>query len=162
MTEWAKWDYLFLRNNSPHPLGERNIPSVPAIAHGPIVHMPDRTIHRWIESIVTKPQISRDQQKSSPRGRVALLGIAQRQIRVSRAHIPVHTYRRKPLPTSIKTLGDLIQIKRYEKRLTLWQLAQKMGIATSLVCAWEKDTDRPNQQQLELLGSILRFQATND
>jgi len=37
---------------------------------------------------------------------------------------------RKPLPASIQMLGDLIQIRRYENRLTLWQLAQKMGIVT--------------------------------
>jgi ribosome-binding protein aMBF1 (putative translation factor) len=88
-------------------------------------------------------------------GRVALLGIAQRQIRVSRAHIPSYTYRRKPLPTSIKTLGDLIQIKRYEKRLTLWQLAQKMGIAAQLIRAWEDETARPTQQQCEQLAAII-------
>ncbi len=48
------------------------------------------------------------------RGGVALLGIAQRQIRVSRAHIPATRHLRKLLPTSIQTIGGLIQIKRYE------------------------------------------------
>jgi len=51
----------------------------------------------------------------SPSGRVLVLGIAQRQIRVSHAHIPVNRQRRKPLPMSIQSLADLIQAKRYEK-----------------------------------------------
>jgi DNA-binding transcriptional regulator YiaG len=93
----------------------------------------------------------------SPRGRVALLGIAHRQIRVSRAHIPTDRDRRKPLPTNIKTLGDLIQIKRYEKRITLWQLALKTGIATATVRTWECGTDRPNEQQMVQLASVLQF-----
>ena len=31
----------------------------------------------------------------------------------------------------MQTLGNLIQIKRYEKNVTIYQLAQKMGIATA-------------------------------
>ena len=85
------------------------------------------------------------------------MGIAQRQIRVSRAQIPTDRYRRKPLPTNIKTIGDLIQIKRYEKRLRLWQLAQKMGIATATVRAWENGTSQPNKQQIEQLMKLLEF-----
>jgi ribosome-binding protein aMBF1 (putative translation factor) len=95
-------------------------------------------------------------------GRVALLGIAQKQIRTSRAHISTDRYRRKPLPTSIKTLGDLIQIKRFEKRLTLWQLAQKMGIATATVRRWEGGTDQPNKQQMELLTKLLGICCGSD
>ena len=93
----------------------------------------------------------------SPRGRVALLGIAKRQIRVSRAHVPAVCIRRKPLPTSIKTLGDLIQIRRYEKRLTLRRLVLKMGIAITMLRAWESDTDRPNEQQMKQLAQVLDF-----
>jgi len=88
------------------------------------------------------------------------LGIAQRQIRVSRAHISTDRYRRKSLPTSIKTLGDLIQIKRFEKRLTLWQVAQRMGIPTAQVRAWERDDDKPNEQQTEQLAKFLDFMPT--
>jgi hypothetical protein len=57
------------------------------------------------------------------RGRVLLLGIAQRTIQVSRTHIPAIRTFRKSLSSSIQALGDLIQIKRYEKKLTLWRLA---------------------------------------
>ena len=85
------------------------------------------------------------------------MGIAQRQIRVSRTHIPTPRIQRKPLPTSIQTLGDLIQVKRYEKRITLWQLAQKMGITSASVQAWENGTGQPNSQQIVLLTKQLGF-----
>jgi DNA-binding transcriptional regulator YiaG len=92
---------------------------------------------------------------SPPWGRVALLGIEQSQIRVFCAHIPAIHNERKSLPTSIQTLGDSIQMRRYEKRITLPQLAEKMGIAQTTIRAWELDTIKPDPQQLELLGRIL-------
>jgi DNA-binding transcriptional regulator YiaG len=54
-----------------------------------------------------------------------------------------------------KTLGDLIQVKRNEKRLTLPQLAEKMGIAPAVVRAWEDNSTRPNDQQLAELSGLL-------
>jgi ribosome-binding protein aMBF1 (putative translation factor) len=96
---------------------------------------------------------------SSPLGRVALLGIAQRQIRVCRSDIPSIRIHRKPLPTSIQTLGDLIHIKRYEKRLTRWQLAIKMGIATAAIRTWESNLTQPDAQQMEQLTRILGFSS---
>jgi len=92
-------------------------------------------------------------------GRIALLACAQRHISVSRAHIPTVCHRRKPLPKSIKTLGDLIQIKRYEKRLTVEQIARKMGIATRTVRAWERGESTPDQEQWQLLSVILSFDS---
>ena len=87
------------------------------------------------------------------------MAYAQRHIRVSRAHIPPICHRRKPLPKSIKTLGDLIHIKRYEKRLTLGQIARKMGIATRTVRAWERGESAPDQEQWQLLSVILSFDS---
>jgi transcriptional regulator with XRE-family HTH domain len=55
------------------------------------------------------------------------------------------------MPTSIQTLGDLIQVKRYEKRITLRQLAEKMGIAPASVRAWEAGTAEPDCQQYQSL-----------
>ena len=66
-------------------------------------------------------------------GRVALLGIAQRQIRLKYAQNSRKQQRSKPLPASIQTLGDLIQVKRMEKNLSPGHLAAKMGIATALI-----------------------------
>ena len=56
----------------------------------------------------------------------------------------------------------MIQIKRYEKKLTLWQLAQKMGIATATVREWERDNSQPNQRQAEQLAKLLDLKAEFD
>jgi ribosome-binding protein aMBF1 (putative translation factor) len=90
-------------------------------------------------------------------GRIALLGLTQRQIRVSRAHIPPNRQRRKPIPTAIQTPGDYIQAKRYEKGLHPYQVAGKMGIATSLVSAWERGTSTPDEKQWQMLSNLLSF-----
>ena len=97
--------------------------------------------------------------QSSSQKLVALLGIAQRHVHVSRAHIPTGCYRRKPLPTNIQTLGDLIQVKRHEKKPTRWHLASKMGIATLTVRGWEFGTSQPDQRQLAHIEKILDFKA---
>ena len=57
--------------------------------------------------------------------RVALLGIAQRQIRIKYAQNSRKQQRSKPLPASIQTIGDWIQVKRMEKNLSPCHLAAK-------------------------------------
>jgi DNA-binding transcriptional regulator YiaG len=97
--------------------------------------------------------------KSSPRGRVALLGIAQRTVMVKYASKTRKSPHSKPLPESIKTIGDWILVKRMAKNLTTGHLALKMGITTSLVYSWENGTDQPNSQQLKILSSVLGFDS---
>jgi ribosome-binding protein aMBF1 (putative translation factor) len=92
-------------------------------------------------------------------GRVALLGIAQRQSRIPRAHIPAVCCRRKPLPTSIKTLGDLIRVKRCENRLSVGRVAIKMGIVAATVQAWESNESQPDEQQVRQLARLLNFNS---
>jgi DNA-binding transcriptional regulator YiaG len=87
------------------------------------------------------------------------LGIAQRQIRIKFSHKLRKCQRSKPLPTSIQTLGDWIQVKRQEKKLTPSHVAAKMGIATALVCSWENGTTQPDDRQLEILANLLDFDA---
>jgi DNA-binding transcriptional regulator YiaG len=65
----------------------------------------------------------------------------------------------KVLKLNIMTAGDWIKVKRIEKNLTLCHVAAKMGIATSLVCSWESSTRQPDSQQLEVLSSVLGFDA---
>jgi len=60
------------------------------------------------------------------------------------------------LPTNVKTLGDQIKIKRYEKKITLQQLALKMGIRQTTVRGWEHDAERPNEEQMERLVAVLK------
>jgi transcriptional regulator with XRE-family HTH domain len=90
---------------------------------------------------------------------VALLGIAKRQISVKYDQKSRKDRKAKPLPVSIKTIGDWIQVKRIEKNLTSCHLALKMGIATALVCSWESGMTQPNRQQFEALASFLGFKA---
>jgi ribosome-binding protein aMBF1 (putative translation factor) len=93
------------------------------------------------------------------RGRVALLSIAQRQISIEFSHTARKQKNAKPLPASIKTIGDLIQVKRHEKNLTLGHLAAKMGIATALVRSWEDGTGQPDNRQLKVLAGLLGVDA---
>jgi ribosome-binding protein aMBF1 (putative translation factor) len=93
------------------------------------------------------------------RRRVALLGIAQRQISIKFTHKLRKVNHAKPLPTSIKTIGDWIQVKRHEKNLTPCHLAAKMGIATALVRSWEDGTSQPNERQLDVLENLFGCDA---
>jgi ribosome-binding protein aMBF1 (putative translation factor) len=112
----------------------------------------------WIgRTIFRRPEILRRHVLSV--GRVALLGIAQRQIRIKYAQKSRNRNRSKPLPENIKSLGDLIQVKRHEKNLTAGHLALKMGIATTLVRSWEDGSSQPNSQQLKTLADLLGFKT---
>jgi ribosome-binding protein aMBF1 (putative translation factor) len=87
------------------------------------------------------------------------LGIAQRQIRINYAQKSRAQQRSKPLPVSVQTIGDLIQVKRMGKNLTPGHLAAKMGIATALVRSWEDGTTQPDNRQLGVLANLLGFDA---
>jgi ribosome-binding protein aMBF1 (putative translation factor) len=87
------------------------------------------------------------------------LGIAQRQIRIKFSHKLRKCQRSKPLPTSIKTVGDWIQVKRQEKNLSPSHLAAKMGVATALIRLWENGTAQADSQQLKVLANLLEFDA---
>jgi ribosome-binding protein aMBF1 (putative translation factor) len=95
----------------------------------------------------------------SSQERVALLGIAQRQISIKFSPKTRKQNNAKPLPTSIKTIGVLIQVKRMEKNLTPGHLAAKMGIAAILVRSWENGTIKPENRQLEVLIRLLGLDA---
>jgi len=88
-------------------------------------------------------------------GRVALLGIAQRSIRIKYTQKSRKEPRAKPLPESIKTVGDWIQARRLAKNLTRCHLALKMGIATALVRSWEDGSSQPDKRQLAILANFL-------
>jgi DNA-binding transcriptional regulator YiaG len=92
-------------------------------------------------------------------GRIALLDYAQRHIRVSRAHIPTIRHHRKPIPTAITTPGDYLRAKRYEQGLHPYQIGAKMGIAASLITAWEKGEEEPNEEQWKALSNLLAFDS---
>ena len=60
------------------------------------------------------------------------------------------------MPASIKTLGEWIQVRRQEKKLSPYHLAEKMGIATALVKSWERGEAKPDQMQRQILCNIFR------
>ena len=70
--------------------------------------------------------------------------------------------RRKPTPPVIKTIGDYIQSKRYEKGLHPCQVAGKMGIAASLISAWERGVSSPSEEQWRMLSNLLSFDSGVD
>jgi DNA-binding transcriptional regulator YiaG len=92
------------------------------------------------------------------------LAIAQQTIRASRSHISTNRQPRKSIPTNPKTLGDYIHIKRYEKRLTLSQVADNIGVTVAVVKSFESDVELPNDLQWlslqELLGVDPRLKPT--
>jgi ribosome-binding protein aMBF1 (putative translation factor) len=93
---------------------------------------------------------------------IALLGIAQRQIRIKFSQKTRKQKNYKPLPDSIKTVGDWIQVKRQEKNLTPGHLAAKMGIATALILSWEDGNSKPDSQQMKALASVFGYGAGFD
>jgi len=85
------------------------------------------------------------------------LVIAQRQIHIKFTQSGRKSSNAKPLPESIKTIGDWIKVKRLERNLSLGHVALKMGIAASLVCAWENCTQQPEFHQFKVLALVLDF-----
>jgi DNA-binding transcriptional regulator YiaG len=143
-----------LFNNLPHPglLPKEKEKRPPPLLKNPRLDLPD-----------THPQNhNRATAIPSPRGRTALLGFAQRQIRVSRAHITLNRQRRKPIPSVIKSIGDYIQAKRYKKGLHPYQVARKMRISASLISAWERGASSPNEEQWQMLSNLLSFDSGVD
>ena len=80
------------------------------------------------------------------------MGIAHRKI--SRKYPDNSTRASKILPPSTTTLGKWIQAKRREKNLATYHLAGKIGIPTALVQAWENGTEKPTNQQCQVLSKI--------
>ena len=72
-----------------------------------------------------------------------------------RSQVSSHRRRRKSLPTIIKTVGDRIQVRRFEKGLLQSEVAAKLGVPISLVQAWEEDVQEPNQDEWKGLSDVL-------
>ena len=61
------------------------------------------------------------------------------------------------LEAKAKTVGDWLKIKRPAKNLTPGHVAEKMGIAASVILAWEGGISTPNEQQWQTLSNLLSF-----
>ena len=59
-----------------------------------------------------------------------------------------------------KTLGDQIKVKRYERSLSLDDVASKLGVEAALVKGWENDQVKPNESAWKALAPILGLTDT--
>jgi ribosome-binding protein aMBF1 (putative translation factor) len=82
------------------------------------------------------------------------LGIAGRSITVKFTSNQKEIRCLKPSKNNANSIGGWIQLKRIKRNLTPGHLAAKMGIAAALVCAWEGDLEKPDEQQIKGLAKI--------
>jgi transcriptional regulator with XRE-family HTH domain len=67
---------------------------------------------------------------------------------------------RKPFPTSPKTLGDHIQVKRLEKGLSRQQLAQAMRVTVERLNRLENDAQTPTTTEWQALITALSLEES--
>ena len=63
---------------------------------------------------------------------------------------------------NMQSLGDWIRFKRSERNLAPGHLAAKMGIAASLVCAWEEGESQPDENHIGILARIFGERPKED
>jgi DNA-binding transcriptional regulator YiaG len=89
------------------------------------------------------------------------LGFAQRTIHASRSDIPPKRKPKKPIPATLKTLGDHIQFARLKAGLPQSKLAEKLGVTTMEVKLWEEDLQAPNESQWAVLARALGLRESS-
>jgi DNA-binding transcriptional regulator YiaG len=60
------------------------------------------------------------------------------------------------LISGAKTVGDWICAGRAAHNLARHHVAEKMGIASALVAAWEKGAEQPSGRQVEILRELFK------
>jgi len=65
-------------------------------------------------------------------------------------------------PTEAKTLGEQIRKQRMDKKLSLLEVAQKVGISESYLARIEADKRKPSTELIEKIGNYLKMQNTKD
>jgi len=78
------------------------------------------------------------------------LTFAQRTIHVGNLEKTRIFYHAKPFPLEIKTLGDLLMVRRKQAKLTHRQLADKTGISLHCFRRWEYDRCVPSQGEWDV------------
>lgn len=64
---------------------------------------------------------------------------------------------RKAFPTTPKTFGEQLRVRRLEMGLTQGTLAEKIGVLKPEVGFWERDNVMPSQAQLLKLVAVLNM-----
>jgi ribosome-binding protein aMBF1 (putative translation factor) len=83
------------------------------------------------------------------------MGFAYRHISVKFMQKTSKPSQPKPLPASVKSIGDWIRVKLRERGMSPFHLGAKMGIATSLVNTWQNGFARPENRQMREMVAIL-------
>jgi DNA-binding transcriptional regulator YiaG len=63
------------------------------------------------------------------------------------------------IPTTVKTLGDYLLLKRIEANLSQPELALKSGVSVRKVKAWEYDKTAPAEGEWKALRAILKLES---
>jgi len=100
--------------------------------------------------LTSLPRVCKSQQRL-----VALLGIAYRHISVKLTQKTRKPSQPKPLPASVNTMADWIQVKLHEHGMAAYHLAFKMGIASTVVNAWKDGEERPKARHIRDMVAIL-------
>ena len=89
-----------------------------------------------------------------------LLGIAQRTVEVIYGDFKQRFSTRKLIPTEVKTLGDLLLLKRIKADLSQPELGVKAGFTVRKIKAWEHDQTIPTEVEWQVLAEILGLNAS--
>jgi ribosome-binding protein aMBF1 (putative translation factor) len=89
-----------------------------------------------------------------------LLGIAQRTVEAFYGGFKQRFSARKLIPTEVKTLGDLLLLKRIKADLSQPELGIKAGFAVRKIKAWEHDQAIPNEVEWQILAEVLGLDAS--
>jgi ribosome-binding protein aMBF1 (putative translation factor) len=82
------------------------------------------------------------------------LGIACRTVSVKFEQKKRLLTHHKHLRIKVKTIGDWICANRIGKNLSPGHLAAKMGIAATVIYAWEDGTGHPREEQIKFLAEV--------
>ena len=87
----------------------------------------------------------------------AHLTFAQRSIHVSNVKKTRLFYHHRPFPLEIKTIGDLLTVRRKQAELSHKQLAAKSGIRLHWIRRWEFDRAIPSQMEWDSLRRFFKL-----
>lgn len=91
---------------------------------------------------------------------------AYRHISVKFIKKTINNSGKNPPPASVKTVADWIRVIRHKNGLAKHHLAQKMGITSHLIAAWEAGSSRPDTRYIRILvaflGQLVRSQSLNE
>jgi len=83
------------------------------------------------------------------------LGFAYRHISVKFTQKTRKQSQPKSLPASVKTVADWVSVKLHERGMSVYQLGEKMGIASALVNAWKDGSARPKACHIRGMVAVL-------